>query len=73
MTDARHPSSGCALARLIPDALDTEKVKGNGWNDLGILVVAISDPRLNAIERAIVRQIGDKLFGAKKGGQHGGR
>lgn len=55
----------CALASLLPTTMDIEKVKAHGWNDLAILVVSPSDSRLNAIESEIIRQIGDKLYGAK--------
>lgn len=40
-----------------------EKIKRNGWRQLGILVVAISDSRLSWPEKELLRQIGEKLYG----------
>lgn len=63
MTSAGH--SGCTLASLIPNHPDIEERKRDAWNALNILVVRPDDHRLSAIEKEIVRQIGDKLFGGK--------
>jgi len=40
-----------------------EKIKRNGWRQLGILVVPISDSRLTWGEKELLRQIGEKLYG----------
>ena len=41
-----------------------EQVKRDGWREQGVLVIAISDDRLNWPEREMVRQLGEKLYGA---------
>lgn len=43
---------------------DPEKVKREGWRDLGILVISPSDQRLTWPERELVKQLGEKLYGA---------
>lgn len=53
----------CALARTVPTTLDAEAVKRNGWRDHGLFVVAVDDPRLAWDERALVRALGDRLYG----------
>jgi hypothetical protein len=53
----------CALGGVQPTQMDAEEVKRRGWQEDGILVVAVSDPRLGMIEREFVRQIGNKLNG----------
>ena len=41
-----------------------EQVKRDGWRDQGVLVVTQNDERLTWPERALVRQLGEKLYGA---------
>jgi hypothetical protein len=48
--------------------MDTEKVKQDGWQDQGILVIAVDDKRLDFFQRETVKQIGDKLYGTTKRG-----
>lgn len=43
---------------------DPEQVKRDGWQEQGVLVVAVSDGRLTWPERELVRQLGAKLYGA---------
>jgi hypothetical protein len=51
---------------------DPEEVKREGWKDLGVLVIAESDPRLTWPERELVRQLGAKLYGDRpKEASHG--
>ncbi len=57
----------CALGKLIPTAMDTEAIKTRGWREDGILVIALNDQRLTSMERAIVKQIGDSLYGRAHG------
>jgi hypothetical protein len=49
-----------------------EKVKRDGWRDQGILVVAEDDARLSWLERELIRQLGNKLYGNRGAAQHGG-
>jgi hypothetical protein len=58
----------CPLAKVLPEQLDVEAVKRQGWREQRILMVAESDERLDYFQREFVRQIGDKLYG--KGQSH---
>lgn len=58
----------CTLGRFVPSHMDTESVKREGFNQHGILVVAVDDQRLNFMERQAVRQIGDRLYSENKRG-----
>ena len=42
-----------------------EEVKRAGWQDEGVLVVSENDHRLTWPERELVRQLGQKLYGAR--------
>jgi hypothetical protein len=42
-----------------------EQLKREGWQDQGILAVAIDDERLTWPERELVRQLGNKLYGMR--------
>lgn len=42
---------------------DPEQVKRAGWQEQGLLAVAIDDHRLTWPERELVRQLGEKLYG----------
>ena len=61
------------LSRLIPERMDPEKEKRNGWSNHGILVVAMEDQRLGWPEREMVKHLATKLFGpqTKKEVAHG--
>jgi hypothetical protein len=59
----RQPS--CTLARFVPSQMDVESVKREGFNQHGILVVAVEDQRLSWIERQIVKQLGERIYGQK--------
>ncbi|CAK0745709.1 conserved hypothetical protein [Azospirillaceae bacterium] len=48
-----------------------EKIKQEGWRTQGVLVVAEDDQRLSWPERELVRQLGDKLYGARREVHHG--
>jgi len=53
---------------------DAEQVKREGWHEQGVLAVAVNDARLTWPERALVEQLGTKLYGARsegKGVRHG--
>ncbi|MFZ2738069.1 MAG: hypothetical protein WBI20_02885 [Burkholderiaceae bacterium] len=61
----QHPYR-CALARLIPEPVDTEAVKREGWREQHILVVSDVDVRLDFIERQLIRRIGERLYGGPR-------
>lgn len=58
-------SPRCTLARFIPNQMDVEEVKPDGWNDHRILVVGADDTRINWMERQVIEQIGQRLYGRK--------
>ena len=57
----------CPLGKCLPNPVDSEAIKRDGWRNQGILVVAHDDSRLGWIEREQVRQIGSMLYGERKG------
>ena len=57
----REPRS--CLARFQGPTIAAEATKVFGWNRHGILVVAESDDRLTWVERELVRNLGEKLYG----------
>lgn len=44
---------------------DADEVKRDGWRDQGLLAVSIDDHRLSWPERELVRQLGERLYGAR--------
>ena len=64
------PTYRCPLGRLQPATTDLEAMKQRGWRDQHILVVNAADERLDWMERELVRQIGERLYGAG-GRRHG--
>jgi len=50
-----------------------EEIKREGWREQGFLVVDEQDARLSWPDREMVRQLGEKLYGARKqvGVRHG--
>jgi len=59
----RKYTPACALGRLIPNRQDAEPIKRDGWRNHNILVVSLEDPRLDFVMRAMVKQIGEALYG----------
>ena len=55
----------CPLARLQPNAVDAEAVKRDGWRDQHILVVSVGDSRLDFADRAMIRRLGERLYGGR--------
>lgn len=56
----------CTLARFIPEQMDVEAVKAEGWREHRILVVNPGDPRLTWMESQILEQIGKRLYPDRK-------
>ena len=53
---------------------DPEQNKREGWQDQGLFAVSIDDHRLTWPERALVEQLGTKLYGKRspeKEARHG--
>ena len=42
-----------------------ESVKREGWLEQGLLVVSMDDQRLTWVERELVKQLGEKLYGRR--------
>ena len=62
------PKPPCSsLSRFVPERMDVEKEKRNGWSNHGILVVAVEDKRLGWPEREMVKHLATKLFGPQAG------
>ena len=62
------------IMRLTPrgyggDRRDPDRVKRDGWNEQGLLAIAIDDDRLTWPERELVRHLGEKLYGKRPAGQ----
>ena len=50
---------------------DPERVRRDGWRELGILAVSEDDPRLSWHEREFVRRLGERLYGHRHGNEEG--
>lgn len=48
---------------------DADQVKREGWQEQGVLAVSVTDDRLTWPERALVEQLGTKLYGARTDGE----
>ncbi|KAG0188270.1 hypothetical protein DFQ28_005162 [Apophysomyces sp. BC1034] len=57
----RYAEIAEARVKLIPETMDAEKVKRDGWNEQKILVVSLDDRRLDIIDREFVKQMGERL------------
>lgn len=44
---------------------DPERVKREGWREQGLLAVSVDDHRLTWPERALLEQLGDRLYGKR--------
>ena len=55
------------LGRIQPSLIDAEKIKREGWNNDGILVVKVDDERLSGLQKELIKQIGDKIYKNKNG------
>ena len=73
---ARYPSP---LGRMQATLMDVEATKRQGWRDQHILVISEEDARLDFLERQLIRNIGERLYGraqsngdrGSQGGGHG--
>ena len=61
----------CSLGRIQPKQIDAEKLKREGWNNDGILVVKVDDERLSWPEKELIKQIGDKIYNNKTNNKNG--
>jgi hypothetical protein len=65
MKAMRFVPKGYGGARRSPD-----QVRKDGWQEQGLLAVAIDDGRLTWPERELVRQLGERLYGKRKEATH---
>jgi hypothetical protein len=56
----------CPLGKRYPDRPDPEVIKREGWRDQGILVISAEDQRLDWMERQILKQIAERLYGRRE-------
>ncbi|UZR28110.1 hypothetical protein [Methylococcus mesophilus] len=61
-----NPNPRCPLGKLQPQVTDLEAVKREGWREQRILVVHLIDERLDFVERELIRQIGERLYGRRE-------
>lgn len=74
-----QPHYPSPLGRMQANPMDVEATKRQGWREQHILVISESDRRLNFLERQLIRNIGERLYGqshrapplSPKRGQHG--
>jgi hypothetical protein len=55
--------------REIGRQVDYEALKRHAFEDQGIVVAKLDDPRLSWVDREELRRIGAKLFGASRAGR----
>ena len=55
----------CPLGRAIPNNQDAESIKRRGWNEDKILVVDLLDPRVKPAEFHMLKNLGDRIYGAR--------
>ena len=55
----------CLLGRIQPLQMDTEEIKRAAWVEQGMLVLSLRDARLRWDEAMYLKQIGDRIYGAK--------
>jgi hypothetical protein len=44
---------------------DPDQVKREGWHEQGVLAVSADDQRLTWLERELIRQLSEKLYGQR--------
>jgi hypothetical protein len=55
----------CPLGRRFPERPEPEAIKRHGWRDQGLLVISPEDDRLNWMEREVLQQVGERLYGRR--------
>lgn len=57
----------CPLGRLQPNDVDTEHLKRKAYQEYGTIVVGLDDRRIDWVEREVLKRVGDRLYGERKG------
>ena len=52
--------------RAIGHSVDHHAIKVHAFNDQGIVVASVDDPRLDAFERQFLKNVGSKLYGSRR-------
>ena len=60
-----HKKYRSPLAKLQNEKIDYEKIKKQGWEQNGILVINVDDERLSWPEKEIIKQIGNRIYQSK--------
>jgi hypothetical protein len=55
----------CPLGRRVIERTDPETLKAQGWHKQGILAISPEDSRLNWMEREVLTQIAERLYGRR--------
>ncbi|ALN83040.1 hypothetical protein LA76x_4938 [Lysobacter antibioticus] len=50
----------------MPQTLDLDRLKREGWRQQGLLVVSAEDSRLDWVERQLLNQIAERLYGKRE-------
>lgn len=58
----------CPLGQFVPTTLDLDRLKRQGWREQGLLVVSAQDERLDWVERQLLSQIAERLYGKRENG-----
>ena len=60
-----RPDYRCPLQPWQGQRIDLETIKRQGWRDQGILVISPDDQRLDWMERQLLTQIAERLYGRR--------
>lgn len=55
----------CPLGRIQPQQMDKEEVKRLGYHETGYVVIHADDPRLDFVEREIIKRVATRFFGER--------
>ncbi len=53
--------------REIGREIDAEAIKKRAFNDTGVIVASVDDPRLSWVDKEELLRIGQKLYGPREG------
>lgn len=56
----------CPLGKFQPQTPNVESIKRDGWREQGILVISTEDQRLDWMEKQLLRQIAERLYGRRE-------
>ena len=57
-----------SLSRYLPHTRETaEETKKRAFREYGMLVASVDDPRLDWVQREMLKAVGAKLYGERRG------